>query len=224
MDYWTTPLDDYCERLGPGLLAEPLNAISNISFFIASYFAFRLIYQSPHNHRGTLWLSTLLFIIGIGSSLYHSFANQWSLQADTIPIYLFMLSFMFLYGRDIGTKHFHRGISIGVIFSTLFIASVLSFAQLPQHWLNGSIFYMPAWIFMLGLSIYHYLQLHSKTLIYALALFTVSLTFRSIDMDVCQTLPKGTHFIWHLCNGAVLYLAIKSKYENNIHQPQTAML
>jgi hypothetical protein len=25
-------MDAYCERVGPGLLAEPLNAVSNISF------------------------------------------------------------------------------------------------------------------------------------------------------------------------------------------------
>lgn len=33
---WTAPLDDYCERLGIGLWAEPLNASSNAAFLIAA--------------------------------------------------------------------------------------------------------------------------------------------------------------------------------------------
>ena len=31
-----TYMDAYCERTGPGLLAEPLNAITNASFLIAA--------------------------------------------------------------------------------------------------------------------------------------------------------------------------------------------
>ena len=32
-------MDAYCERVGPGLLAEPLNAVSNISFLLAAWAA-----------------------------------------------------------------------------------------------------------------------------------------------------------------------------------------
>jgi len=38
---WFAPIDAYCERLGPGLLAEPLNALSNAAFFIAALWAAR---------------------------------------------------------------------------------------------------------------------------------------------------------------------------------------
>ena len=34
-------VDLYCERLGPGLLAEPLNAITNLAFFIAAWLLWR---------------------------------------------------------------------------------------------------------------------------------------------------------------------------------------
>jgi hypothetical protein len=38
----------------------------------------------------------------------------------------------------------------------------------------------------------------------------VSLTFRSIDMDVCDALPLGTHFLWHSLNGLALYLLLRA--------------
>ena len=35
-------MDAYCERVGPGLLAEPLNAVSNASFLLAALAAWVL--------------------------------------------------------------------------------------------------------------------------------------------------------------------------------------
>ena len=40
---WTAPLDHYCERVGPGFRAEPVNALTNGVFLIvAAGFAFSL--------------------------------------------------------------------------------------------------------------------------------------------------------------------------------------
>jgi hypothetical protein len=39
-------------------------------------------------------------------------------------------------------------------------------------------------------------------------LFAISLAFRTADLEICATLPIGTHFLWHLLNGAVLAAAI----------------
>jgi hypothetical protein len=36
---WTQAVDIYCERLGPGLWAEPLNAVTNVAFFVAAWLA-----------------------------------------------------------------------------------------------------------------------------------------------------------------------------------------
>ncbi len=36
---WLTPIDNYCERLGPGFRAEPLNAATNGAFLAAALYA-----------------------------------------------------------------------------------------------------------------------------------------------------------------------------------------
>ena len=36
--------------------------------------------------------------------------------------------------------------------------------------------------------------------------FTVSLVFRTVDNQVCGGFPLGTHFVWHLLNGVLLFL------------------
>jgi hypothetical protein len=39
--------------------------------------------------------------------------------------------------------------------------------------------------------------------------FCVALVCRSIDLVVCRQFPIGTHFLWHLLNGLVVYLAMR---------------
>lgn len=42
---WFTEIDLYCERIYPGFWAEPLNAITNIAFIIASFWAWQTAYK-----------------------------------------------------------------------------------------------------------------------------------------------------------------------------------
>lgn len=42
----------------------------------------------------------------------------------------------------------------------------------------------------------------------------MSLFFRTIDMAVCESIPIGTHFLWHLLNGVLVYLAAYSLLMN----------
>jgi hypothetical protein len=43
-----------------------------------------------------------------------------------------------------------------------------------------------------------------RAFLLAAGVFVVSLTFRSIDARLCEAVPIGTHFLWHLLNGALL--------------------
>jgi len=65
-------------------------------------------------------------------------------------------------------------------------------------------------IFALGL---HHRATHPEQrpwLLIAAGVFTLSLCLRTVDAAACERFPLGTHFLWHLLNGAVLYLAVRS--------------
>tara|TARA_E500000331_G_scaffold159040_1_gene154198 strand:+ start:209 stop:493 length:285 start_codon:yes stop_codon:yes gene_type:complete len=47
-------------------------------------------------------------------------------------------------------------------------------------------------------------------LLFAAAVFAVSLTLRTIDDPFCDALPLGTHFIWHVLNGCVLFIVVRA--------------
>lgn len=198
-------IDIYCERIAPGLWAEPFNAVTNISFFIAAAAVYILARRTGALNGPTYLLIVLLLAIGSGSTLFHTFANNVTMLADVIPILLYQVSFIWLYAS--GCMRFQRGQAAGLLAA--FIALSILAGYVPQWVLNGSMAYAPALIFLIGLGLWH--KRHARqgryTLLLAALLFTLSLTFRSIDMAVCDSLPLGTHFLWHLLNGCVLYLS-----------------
>lgn len=198
-------IDIYCERTAAGLLNEPLNALTNGAFFIAAFLAYHHARKQKALKTSIYWLLLLIITIGIGSTLFHTLATGWAQMADIIPITLFQLSFIYLYGRTIGMR-------TALLLLGGFIATALFFAQLPQYWLNGSIGYMPALLFLGGLGLYHLKNQKKEPycLLMAAGLFALSLTLRTLDMALCPIFPGGSHFLWHILNAAVLYLVSTS--------------
>lgn len=201
-------IDIYCERLEPGLWAEPVNAITNISFFIAAFFAILL----ARKHNALDWRSgALIFFvtaIGIGSSLFHTHATLWAMLSDSLPILFYQIAFLMLYTR------FVMGLTIlnGSLYLAAFIITVIGFYQLPHDWLNGSIGYAPAIIFLALFSHWHWKngKVEKYLLAEATGIFAVSLTFRSVDIQICDGFPLGAHFMWHILNGVVLYMTTRA--------------
>ena len=79
-------IDLYCERIGPGLLAEPLNASTNGFFMIAAWWCWHSARKSAR--RDVMVLAGTMFAIGIGSGLFHTFALPWAKLLDVIPLSL----------------------------------------------------------------------------------------------------------------------------------------
>lgn len=200
-------IDQYCERLAPGLLGEPVNLLTNLAFLVAAWAAWRLAHREQAWTPRVALLTGLVAAIGIGSALFHSFANSWSVWADIVPIGLFQVVFILSYGRRV--LRLTRS-ATGWLLAVFFILSALT-AQVPQL-LNNSLSYAPS-LLVLGLFAWLHLRhaLAARTsLITACVLFMGSLAFRTLDISWCETLPLGTHFAWHLLNAIVLYLCMKA--------------
>jgi hypothetical protein len=98
---WTAYVDNYCERLGPGFWGEPINAFTNLAFIIVAILVVPRIKQDP----GAALLTFIIFLIGVGSGLFHTFATQWAALADSLSILLFILFYLYfatqrVLGRD----------------------------------------------------------------------------------------------------------------------------
>ncbi len=197
----------YCERLGPGILAEPVNAFTNAAFFIAAWEAWSLARRSKRVAAGVWLLVALTVAIGIGSALFHTLATGWARILDEVPILLFQLCYTWLYARSIMTW---RAAAAAAVIAGYLIAVYFS-RQFP-HLLNGSLVYAPALVLLPALGVCHalYQKRERWLLLGATGVFIVSVAFRSLDRVACSALPIGTHFMWHLLNGVVLYLSMRA--------------
>ena len=79
----------YCERIDGSFWAEPLNAVTNVAFLVAALAGFWLWRRQGGRDAVTLVLIGLVFAIGIGSFLFHTIPNRWTLLADVVPIQFF---------------------------------------------------------------------------------------------------------------------------------------
>lgn len=216
---WRDKVYIYCERgLDPAFWAEPLNALSNGAFIVAALLAFHHLRTRTDIDRGKdVWfLTAVVSIIGAGSFLFHTFAESWAELADVLPITVFIVTFLAVALRTLAGAPW---IAVGVL--------LVAFLGLSQ-WiggvrcgdgpcLNGSIAYMPAFLALGSFAPLMSLKTHpsAKWLWAGLAIFAVSLTFRTIDMPYCPALTAsgraiGTHFLWHILNGTLLYLLLRA--------------
>ena len=204
----------YCERIDGGFWAEPLNAVTNAAFLVAAFAGFWLWRRQGGRDAVALVLIALVFAIGIGSFLFHTIPNRWTLLADVVPIQLFAFGYF-----AVALRRF-LGLSGPItVFGTLaFLGLALGLsaagrAVLPAG-MAGSAGYVAFLLGLLGVALAMSrapaLRGPCRLLTLASGAFAMSLTLRSIDGALCGSLPLGTHWLWHLLNASVLYLLLRA--------------
>jgi ceramidase len=206
---WNDQVDFYCERLEPGLWGEPTNALSNISFLLAAIALWRIL-KHLRAHGRTVpgdvqLLIPLVLLVGIGSVVFHTLATRWAALLDTLFILIFCCAFLFAFLRQAADQTFSIALAVSVGFALLSFGFPLLF---PREMLNGSLGYVPYLIALLTMTGYLASRGAPSTRTFGVAVivFCISLTLRTVDLDLCPRFPLGTHFVWHLLNGYLLWL------------------
>ncbi len=199
-------LQMYRERAGdPAFWAEPMNALTNASFVIAAAFALDFAIRRKALTPNTLALISVAAVIGGGSFLFHTMPSFRTMWLDIIPIALFQILFLWLISQKLL-------LTTGWMSAWIVTAVVgTSFALRPIHEpLNGSLFYIPSLLAMFVFGIlWAKRRVAERSLLgVAACLFALAITARSIDWMVPWQF--GTHFLWHLLNGIVVYLALRT--------------
>ena len=219
--YWNQQLFSYCERaLDSAFWAEPFNAASNAAFWLAAAAALAAWMKSPRQDRSLvdIALIILVFVIGTGSFLFHTFATRWAVLTDVFPIVVFMLVYL-----GVALKRFMGWGWLATLFGVVAFFLVLQGAENircgDRPCLNGSVGYIPAFVVLLVIGAWLRFKAHPAggSLIAAGLIFAVSLTFRTVDKTYCAMSdwglwqgPTGTHFVWHVMNAALLFILMRA--------------
>ncbi|MEM6749476.1 MAG: hypothetical protein AAF612_03305 [Planctomycetota bacterium] len=195
---WFAPIDAYCERVGAGLFDEPLNAITNFAFLVGAVYLWRRSKADPHPGESRM-LAVLLFLLGLGSLAFHTWAVRLTAILDTLGIVVFVTAFLVVAARRVmgWSARGAGGVIAGWVALSIGMGSICggaTCAYLPSVASAG----------LLGLVTRRARPTASKLFFVACGVLVASLVFRAIDLPLCELNPHGTHFLWHLCNAVTL--------------------
>jgi hypothetical protein len=200
------PIDAYCERTSAAYWAEPVNAVTNAAFLIAAWVMWRRTAGLPLARA----MCGVLGVIGVGSYLFHTHANGLTAAMDVGPILIFILLYIFAATRDV--------LGLGTWWAAGAVLAFFPYAMLTvplfdrgMPFLGSSSGYAPIPVLILGYAAFlaRRAPATAKGMALGAGILVVSLTFRTLDGPLCDVLPFGTHFLWHVLNALMLALMIE---------------
>ncbi|MDT8308780.1 MAG: ceramidase domain-containing protein [Bacteroidales bacterium] len=201
----------YFEFQPDAYIKEPWNAFSSLFFLIPVIYWVWKLRGSYKKYLIITALLPLLFLNGIGSTLYHAFrASNVFLFLDSIPAALMNL----LLAGYMWYKLLRNPWKAAGIVALFYVSGIAAMFILHKWFTVGSanIFY-----FMVGICIFTPTIIYlTKTKFYkwkllasTVLLLSFALLFRSLDHPsqnfLLEILPMGTHFLWHIFSALAVF-------------------
>ena len=193
---------EYCETLTGYVLSQPLNAISNVAFLIAAWFAYKCL--QDRGAKRLYVLPILLAFVGISSAWWHITDSHLGDILDTFSIVVFASVAVIILLTRISKSKPAIALSFVALLSLVFTTE-------RSTALNGSLPYV---VLLVGLAIAGSIYIRkfpeAKVWLYSsLVTFFVAIVVRSTDIFLCPSIPFGTHFLWHILVAALGYQLIR---------------
>ena len=149
-------------------------------------------------------------MIGVGSGLFHTYAQIWAMVADVVPIQVFILVYLGMATVRLFGVPWWGGVLAAAAFvpASAGLARAIGAVTGP---LNGSVGYLPVPVLILGYALPLRRRASGVARGFAVGagILAVSLVLRTVDGAVCAGFPWGTHWAWHLLNAAMLWWMIR---------------
>ena len=208
MEGMDTYIDGYCERVAQGFWGEPLNAVTNLAFIIAALISWRSI--RGHNMPYLYVLSVILFLIGVGSFLFHTFATAWAATADVLPILAFVLVYLYTSNRFFFGLHWGWSLAITALFFPYALLATQGILRvIPQIGDSSGYGAIALLIYLYAAALWKRRPDVAPGLLIGAVILSVSITFRALDEPLCAVNPYGTHTAWHILNAIMLAWMIR---------------
>ncbi|WP_447006582.1 hypothetical protein ACRAKI_08945 [Saccharothrix isguenensis] len=196
-------VDAYCERLAPGLWAEPLNAVSNAAFLVA---AAVLWWRHRPQSKSLRALPVLLALVGLGSLSFHTVADTLTNLFDVGFIAVYVIWYLIVFA------HHYLGLrwAFAWLAAPAFVLFAVATAPVGSMVPGGSGIYLAPFLALLAVTVVAVVRgMPWHDLASAAAVFLVSVTLRTLDQPLCEAWPSGTHYFWHVLNAVVLFLVAR---------------
>jgi hypothetical protein len=166
-------------------------------------------------------LPPLVFLVAVGSTVFHTLAARWAGLLDTVLILLFCCVFLYGFLRHAVFAPAWAALAAAAAFAMVSYAFPRLF---PPGTLNGSTAYVPNLVGLLAMAAWLVWRQAPAAHMFGLAsvAFCISLTLRTVDQEICARFPLGTHFLWHLLNGLLLWIVSREMLLGRYASPPQA--
>lgn len=206
----------YSETDTNRFIAEPWNAWSSLFIlFPAVYWTFKLRGRYREYPFITFCIP-LLFLGGLGSTLYHAFRNsRLLLLLDIVPTALLTLSLAIYFWIKVLPRWWWV---IPVIGISIILRTGGWYYFSGQAGVNVSYGITGATLIIPTLLLLHQTRLaHSRYIFISTICFILSLVFRQADNWYISLLPMGTHFLWHIFSGIGAFFLAEYLYKVHLN-------
>jgi hypothetical protein len=152
----------------------------------------------------------LLVVNGIGSFLWHGTRTGWALRLDVLPGLVFLMALVFFWARRVSPL-WQAGLVLGGFYAFSQFLRGTSVAGYGR-WASMA----PALVLVGGWRVARTVSRSRQAALYgggAIALAMVAVSFRTLDLSACATVPFGTHFLWHMILSGGAFLGILGMLE-----------
>ena len=181
------------------LIVEPFNAYSSLAMAIAAVLIWVVLLRKDFKNQPFLAFvfTPLLFIGGIGSTLFHANrSSQLFLLMDWLPI-LFLTVILSL--------HYWYKLVPRVGFIVVMTFLIIAARILPSLFLEGSAvinvsYFMSGVLILVPMAVFLYQNKfkYGKYVFYSIMILLMALAMRYLDDFDKLILPMGTHWLWHV--------------------------
>ncbi len=202
----------YHEFVHDAMIKEPWNAISSLSFFIPVIYWIWKLRGEYKQHLIMVAIIPLLFLNGLGSTLYHAFRSSDAfLLLDWMPASAMSILLASYFWSKVLSKWYFGFLAVfvfyllGGISIMLFIdESNRDFAPNIGYFFVGASFFIPIFILL-----YRNRFKHLDLIAYGFTFLALSLICRSMDYPnpnpFPDLFPQGTHFLWHIFSSFAVF-------------------
>ncbi len=162
------------------------------------------IVRGRHHDSVAYVLAVLTVLTGLGSIAWHSMRTELTLVSDWLPGVLYFVIVAYFWAAYVGGRY------VGILL--LAALSALAFL-VPFHVIRDYRVAIFATLVLIAVALTVATWLKRRDAFrwtaIMIAAAIVALTFRTLDLAVCETVPIGTHFLWHIFLGFAAYCGVR---------------
>jgi len=197
----------YCETLLNPLgtfPAEPVNTVTSFVPAILGIMALVYLVRRRYTNPVAYTLAVLTVLTGLGSVAWHSMRTELTLLIDWLPGAVYFVTVVFFW------SYYAAGRILSLILSAaLFVlAFLVPFPVIQQY----RLIIIAALALIAAALVFATWQRRRAAFSWALGMVgggVAAVALRTLDLNVCDVVPIGTHFFWHIFLGAAAYAGVR---------------